>query len=448
VQALFDEGWSKTYSDEPLQAFIAATQGFTVDWSLRRKGIWRGPLFTSREILSYASYLNRKDQDRFYLRRWQNYLSPAVKFVVRRSGAARSLVASQPMESVLRAFECLAPPDAGISRWLEKNRPDVVVASPIDMRFSEEVEYVKAARALGIPTVVPVLSWDNLTTKGLFHVVPDVTLVWNQVQAREAATIHHVPADRIVITGSPFLDKWFDAGSRNIPRDEFCRRIGLDPEKPFLVYLGSSANIARDETWLVSQLAEALRGAADRHLRDIMVLARPHGANQEVYKKLSAPNIKVWFRDTQLPNTPESFAEFAASLRHSFCAVGLNTTAMVDALLADRPVVAMLVEEYRNTNASQAVHFRYILDADVYHQVEAVAGGAGIIAELLEGNDSKKENRRQFALDFVRPWGLSRSAGEVAAQAIVLAAAGKNAAQINAEIDAAAPVAGGKTHGG
>ena len=84
--------------------------------------------------------------------------------------------------------------------------PDVVVASPYIFSLSREVEYVKAARSLGIPTVVVVLSWDNLTSKGTFHVLPDLTLVWNSALAEEAASLHDVPKEKLVVTGAPVFD--------------------------------------------------------------------------------------------------------------------------------------------------------------------------------------------------------------------------------------------------
>ena len=437
VEVLFDQGRSTGWPDQPVRTFMANTEGLTVSWSIRRNDLWRRPLFASRELLSYASYLTRKDQHPFYRERWQCHIPMPVRFAATRSERVRAFLARESTQSKLRTFERLVPPDAAITRWLRNNRPDVAVASPINMKFSEDVEYVKAAKALGIPTVVPVLSWDNLTTKGLFHAIPDLTLVWNQAQFNEAVSIHHVPASRIVITGSPFLDKWFEPPQLSFDKTAFCNKVGLDPNRLFVLYLGSSANIARDESWLVLQLAISLLSSRDKRLREMMMLVRPHGANQNVYKKISAPNVKVWFRDNELPDTPESFAEFAASLRYSACVVGLNTTGMVDALLADRPVIALLVEEYQNTNALQAVHFRYLLNADVYERADTTERCAEVITDLLDNQDSKKENRHEFVLECVRPHGLHRPAGEVAAQAIELAALGKSAAEIDSDIDSA-----------
>lgn len=50
-----------------------------------------------------------------------------------------------------------------------------MVLSPVNMRFSEELDYLKAARELGIPTHLAVYSWDNLSTQGLIHMTPDMT---------------------------------------------------------------------------------------------------------------------------------------------------------------------------------------------------------------------------------------------------------------------------------
>ena len=58
--------------------------------------------------------------------------------------------------------------------------------------------------------------------------------------------LHGVPADRVLVTGAQLFDRWFTMQpSRS--REEFCRETGLDPARPFLLYVGSSQFIAPDE---------------------------------------------------------------------------------------------------------------------------------------------------------------------------------------------------------
>jgi hypothetical protein len=59
--------------------------------------------------------------------------------------------------------------------------PDVMLVSPtIWPKDPVEADYLHAGRALGIPTIGYVNSWDNLTSKGTVHVLPDVYIVWNE----------------------------------------------------------------------------------------------------------------------------------------------------------------------------------------------------------------------------------------------------------------------------
>ena len=40
--------------------------------------------------------------------------------------------------------------------------------------------------------------------------MPDYTFVWNEALVKEATTLHDVPKDRLIITGAPPFDFWFE----------------------------------------------------------------------------------------------------------------------------------------------------------------------------------------------------------------------------------------------
>ena len=79
---------------------------------------------------------------------------------------------------------------------------DVILVSPLVGLGSAQSDWVRLAAELGIPSVLPVASWDNLTNKGVLKEIPGQTLVWNEAQAREAIELQGVPADRVVVTGA------------------------------------------------------------------------------------------------------------------------------------------------------------------------------------------------------------------------------------------------------
>lgn len=418
VTMLYDQEWSRDKRDGALQAALAEQPGLSLAWSLRRDDRWRRIAFEARELRTFSSYIDRFRRGRqsaFYLRRWSAYVRPEWRLD---SGVARwrlEALGHPAARRALAALERLVPPDPTIVAHLRALAPDVVVLSPVNMRYSEEIEYQKAARKLGLPTAVNVLSWDNVTTKGLFHLPPDRLLCWSPTQRDEAVEVHGVDRQRIRVIGSPFFDKWF--GYEQLwPYARLAERVGLDPERPFVLYLGSSANIARDEIWQVEALYGALRSAADPALRSLQILVRPHPANVRNYQRVRLPGVAVWPKEGALPDTAESMVEMYNSLRHATAAVGINTSGMIDALILEAPLFSILSARYLNTQ-KDAVHFRHILDAGALYPATSVYGCAEGIGRVLAGHDPAAERRASFVREFVRQ-DTAVSAGEVAAREI------------------------------
>src|SRR5262249_25019965 len=117
------------------------------------------------------------------------------------------------------------PPSREIVEELKETRPNALILSPMVDLETEQFEWVRAARSVGVPTCLLVASWDNLTNKGCVQLVPDRVMLWNDFQKCEAVEMHDIPAARIVITGAQLNDEWF---ARKPTRDykEFCRMFG------------------------------------------------------------------------------------------------------------------------------------------------------------------------------------------------------------------------------
>ena len=148
--------------------------------------------------------------------------------VVRRTGGWSRRLAS----GIVRGIERSVPEDPAIRAYLEGQRPDIVLLTPLVDLGSSQIEYLREARALRIPTGLCVWSWDHLSSKALIRDLPDRVFVWNPTQKREAIELHGVPAERIVVTGAQCFDQWFDRQpSRD--RETFCRQVGLPSSPPY-----------------------------------------------------------------------------------------------------------------------------------------------------------------------------------------------------------------------
>ncbi|MBI5578637.1 MAG: hypothetical protein HY895_05735 [Deltaproteobacteria bacterium] len=429
VTVLFDEGWSKNQSDDALRCALRDLPELQFDWSRRRSDKWRKILFGSRELRTVSSYLRRPEQSDFYIKRWQGYLPEPFRRWLE-NPFFRWVLGLWLTGVSLAGLERLVPPDAFIAKDLGERKPDVIVGTPGNMRFSEEIEYVKAAKRMGIPSVIPVLSWDNLTTKGIFHVLPDVILSWNHAHSKEAVRVHGARHRRVLIIGSPFFDKWFDPDNLILNKGAFIERVGLPNHKRFILYLGSSRNIAKDETWLVGAIAKEIRTHSDAAIRTLGLLIRPHPANYKIYEQIESEGISVWPKHGALPESEEAQRDFFSSLTHCEAVVGINTSGMLDALIADRPVFTVMTEKYRKTQRL-AEHFQYLTNSDAVYMSDCPSDLVELIRKLiLHRLDPKKEARQKFINNFIRPFGREVSAGYAGAIAIEGIASGISPSRI------------------
>lgn len=350
------------------------------------------------------------------------------------SRPALRLLARPPVQRMLERVEVLVPPSPRVMRALEQRPPDVLVASPFIFGDSPEVEYVKAAGALGIPTVAALASWDNLTTKGTYCLTPDVAAVWNVMLAREAVEIHRLPPDRVVVTGAPTFDYWFDYAPSS-DRARFCEAAGLDPARPYLVYLCSSQSITADETNAVRDLLAALRRAEST--RDVQILIRPHPTSMTSWEQFRAAAAVVWPPRGDVADDAPSRALYFDTLHHATAAVGINTSAMLEAAIADRPCVTILAERYEDTQIGRA-HFRHLLTAGFMDVARSYDEMPDLLAPIVSGADPRRDARRRFVLDFIRPRGLGRPAADVFAQMIELVAQRRSTLEIRQALEASA----------
>lgn len=377
------------------------------------KAEMRAPLQATslRFLRSFASYIRRLPPDNFYRQRWLSYMREHLGTVADRCWL-HWLLALPGAEQLLGWLDQRLSTKEEVLKRLEELRPDVLFVSPGDMRYSQEVEWLKAARRLGIRTGIVTLSWDNLTTKGLIHIRPDYLFVWNDSHAREAKTIHHMPETRTFVVGAPFFDKWSDADHLREDRERFLPTLGLDPGRRYLVYLGSSANIADNEAWLVRELHEALAQTSDAALRDMQILVRPHPGNRKVCADLvDLPIVLSRDEDAGIPFSDTRKRLLYNLLYHAELTVSLNTSAILDAIAVGRPCISIRTDRYQDTHIG-AIHFQHLLDAGAVVLAEGVADCVRLVGEHLAGSDPTRERRQDFFRRFMQGRIPGMKAGE------------------------------------
>ncbi len=374
--------------------------------------------------IDYLRYLEPRYADAAKLRARAREAAPPR--LVRAAGlpVVRSRAGVRTLQAALRGVESALPAPARIEAFLRERRPDVVAVVPLVGLGSAQADYVRAARALGIATALPVFSWDNLTNKGLLRESPDVVAVWNEAQAREATELHGVPRERIAIAGAAAFDHWFE-WSPSRDREAFGAEVGLRADRPLLLYLCSSPFIAPDEVGFVRRWLAALR-AGPSALREANVLVRPHPQNAAQWDgaRFDDPQIAVWPRAGANPVTGSARNDYYDSLHHAAAIVGINTSALIESAIVDRPVFSVLTEEFAGTQEG-TLHFHHLADDEtgVLNVDRSLAAHFERLDRVLAGDPATWRTRnRRFLETFVRPHGLDTPAGPLLADAIESAA--------------------------
>jgi hypothetical protein len=306
----------------------------------------------------------------------------------------------------LALCEELIPVDPEFEVFLREEAPDLILVTPLVTFESYQTDYVKAAHRLGIPVVFIPFSWDNLTNKGLMRVHPDRVIVWNDIQRREAVELHGCAPDDIVITGAARFDDFF-ARQPSTSRAEFLGTYGLDPARPMVLYLGSSQLTGPNEMELIRRWAESFRHSEDPTIRECSILVRPHPALRSSWTSVDMSdigNIAV-----SLEASRGADQELFDSLYQAHAAVGLNTSAMLEAAIVGRPVHTLLIPGFDEGQIG-TMHFHYL--------VEAYGGLATIARDFAEHHQQLAPILRQpcvpsprsraFAQHFLRPLGIDR----------------------------------------
>jgi hypothetical protein len=354
--------------------------------------------------------------------RFEKYL-PWTSRLLKSAGVARSATLRSLLSRLLSSFDRAVPSDLKIEQAIAEHRPDLLLITPLVQWDAADFDYLRSARKLGVRSVFCVTSWDNLTNKGLVHIQPDFTILWNEAQKQEAVELHHLPPERIAVTGAQIFDQWFDR-SASTDRATFCRRIGFDPNRPIVLYLCSSPFIAEKEVGFVDEWLGRMRSCPHAALRNAQVLVRPHPQNTVQWQNADLSHhggVEIWPRAGAVPIDDGSRNDFFDSMHHSAAVVGLNTSALIEAGIVGRRCFTILTPQFDDTQEG-TLHFAHLVRDEFLVCSKSFDEHFLRLSREVEGDPTSGTTIRRFLQSFIRPHGLDHAAAPLVVDAIESAA--------------------------
>tara|TARA_B100000029_G_scaffold513515_1_gene613359 strand:+ start:584 stop:1999 length:1416 start_codon:yes stop_codon:yes gene_type:complete len=413
-----DTGFKELITENPMlgrqEKVISESKNLKIINGIERKDIWKYLLRIIRETISLISYFQRNDRSVF-LYNQKRYVPKIINYCLSYTIFQKYLLPINLIYKIFRKIHQIIPASKSIKLFIKSLNTNCVVVVggnwPTNHNyFSSEIDYIKACSKLKIPSVIQVVSWDNLTARGIYHYSPNLMLAWNQIHKEEAFRIHNIPKEKIKITGSPVMDKWFDQQNNLRKKEKFFHDLNIDPNIPLITYLGSSKNIVgRNEKVIVEKIFKILKK------KGIQMIIRPHGGNSGQFKSL-ASQIPVIPLQGDLPDTNKSEKLMIETLIYSSVCIGINTTAMIDSVVLGTPCITLIKKEF-DLGQSLTAHFKNIRKNNIFPEVFNEEDACEKIEKIIhEGKSFINKNEIE---NFCRPQGNQISSGKMASQFIL-----------------------------
>jgi len=250
-------------------------------------------------------------------------------------------------------------------RYFEKYNPRLVFVT--DMFGLADLKLLATAKARGIPTVGMIRSWDNITNKGLFRLMPDKLVVHNELIKEEAILYEAVSSCNILVTGMPQFDEYL-VGMRSTRR-EFFQKIGADFSKRLILF-APFGNRFHDADW---QILQILKESITSKLipSDVQFLVRfPPGDDVNLASFapskdfiIDRPGVsfqKGIFNDREM--SPQDSLHLGDSLFHSNLVINYASTISIDAAVFDKPIILISFDGWEKRSYIESIKRFYDCD--------------------------------------------------------------------------------------
>lgn len=268
-------------------------------------------------------------------------LMKAIVRLMRRSKLVRRDIAGHQM-----SFS----PDL-YSDLFERYQPDMVIASTPGWRFDRYL--LREAARRKVKTGAVVVGWDNPSSYSLPGAPVDWITCWSEIQKQELVEGDDWRPERVNVGGIPSYDGYFRQ-QWLMPRDEYFRLHGLDPERKLISYASSfitfSPNYQNIEALArlvnsgrLAQPAQFLIRLHPNHFMDEPLFAGERERVRQLAREM--PNVHV-VEPVPLGGelgyySGEDMPEKTSMMAHSDVFTTVYSTMVVECAIHNRPIVSV-----------------------------------------------------------------------------------------------------------
>jgi hypothetical protein len=271
----------------------------------------------------------------------ENQMSRCVRVL------AKSPVAGALDRMLAQARRWLTPQDF-FSQDLDTLDMDILLVTDPTNRALDPLYYGCLRRGVALAGLV--LSWDNLTTKGIIHREYARIMVWNQIMHAELRRMYpEYTGQTGRVVGFPRFDVYRRVPSAGFERAQFLSGLGLDPAKRVILLASANLRFFRNQTQVFRHVCEAKQQGVFPPDVQILIRCHPHEVREEYAELRDFPGVAIWPDASrnertklydQVPDKDE-LNILAATFRHASVCVAAGSTVMLDAAVCDVPIICI-----------------------------------------------------------------------------------------------------------
>lgn len=232
---------------------------------------------------------------------------------------------------------------------LETHKPDIVYCT--SQRSALAIAPVLASKALNIPTIGFIYSWDNLP-KATLDVVTDYYHVWSNHMKDELLKYHpFVTEKQVNVTGTPQFEPHFNS-NEIAPKEQFFKTYNLDLKKTYLCYSGDDVTTSPKDPLYLRDVSLAIRKLNSKGHNLGLVFRRcpvdisnRYDAVINEFKEIINPIEPIWKTEGQVWNailpTVEDSILLASLAAHTDIVVNLGSSMVFDFAIHNKPCMFM-----------------------------------------------------------------------------------------------------------
>lgn len=225
---------------------------------------------------------------------------------------------------------------------LIETKPDIVLiwSQTLDPASSS---FIHHSREFALPHVLIADNWDNLFSKTVFPIKPDLVGCFGVQSAEFGSQLHDIPKNRFVVLGSARFDVY-----RNLPKVN---------SRQLIIFAGSSMP-KDDETIL--RLMDQVRADTNSQTssRQLSWRYRPHPVPQHSVPTFveSFPNFEFTNRSNQIgENRWPELTDSVVELSNTRVAICMPTSYILEALVCEVPVIIPVFKEMVGLTSSKSL---------------------------------------------------------------------------------------------